>query len=120
MYASRGFSLIEAIVALAIMSMVAAGALGIVSQGSRFSADTEDRLHARILAENILVERLAQRAPLPFREEAQERAFAGRAWSCREAVIDIGVDGVVRIEVSISRLDDPQTLVSLSTLKRQS
>lgn len=50
----RGLSLVEAVVALAIVSLVGMAALGSAAAELRFAARAEEGLYARVLAEEVL------------------------------------------------------------------
>jgi len=112
-----GMTLIEVMVALVILALVATGVLSLIGQNARFITSAEDRLAASILADNILVERLATAEPLEEGEESYEQQYAGRDWLCREVITDLEGVGLVRIDLSISAKTSEQVLATVSTLK---
>lgn len=113
----RGMTLVEVMVALVILALVATGVLSLVGQNARFIVSAEERLAASILADNILVERLATTDPLEEGEETFEQQYAGRDWRCREVVTDIEGAGLVRIDLFVSAKASEQVLATVSTLK---
>lgn len=115
----KGFTLIEALVALVALGLVVGGALTLVVQNARFIATAEDRLAARILADNLMVEALAVSSPLAREEASGETLFAGRNLNWRRVVIETGVDGVVRIDIEVRRGENGQTLAAATSLKRE-
>ena len=116
----RGMTLIEVMVALVILALVATSVLSMIGQNARFIASAEDRLMASILADNIVVERLATLSPPEEGEETYEREFAGREYVCREVVTDIPDIGLFRIDLTVSAKSTEQTLASVTTLKAPS
>lgn len=61
----RGLTLVETLVALAILGGVAAGVLAMLAQSARLLADREERLLAEIVAHNAMAEAMAARATPP-------------------------------------------------------
>ncbi len=110
-------TLIEVMVALAVLALVAAGVLSLVSQNSRFIIAAEDRLLASVLADNLLIERLTTIRPLDEGEEVFEEEFSGRLWRCVETVTVIGETGLARIDIEVAAADTEQTLASVTTLR---
>ncbi|GAB4531374.1 MAG: hypothetical protein Kow00133_20000 [Amphiplicatus sp.] len=115
----KGFTLIEALVALVALGLVVGGALTLIAQNARFIAAAEDRLAARILADNLMVEALAASAPLEREEASGETRFAGRDLRWRRVVVETGADGVVRIDIDVRRSESGQTLAAATSLKRE-
>lgn len=113
----RGVTLIEVMVALAILGFVAAGALTLISQNSRFMISVEDRLAASVLADNIMVERLVSREPFDEGEEVFDREFAGRAWRCDQRIILVPESDLVRIEIDVRVMPTRQLLATVVTLQ---
>ena len=110
-------TLIEVMVALVILALVATSILSMIGQNARFIASAEDRLMASILADNILVERLATLAPLEEGEENYDLEFGGREWACREIVTEVPGVGLLRIDLSVSAKSTEQVLATVTTLK---
>ena len=110
-------TLIEVMVALAILGLVATGVLALVGQNSRFVVSAQDRMLASILADNIMVERLSTQQILEGGDESEEREFAGQIWSANETITAIEGAGMLRIDIEIRRSGSDQILASASTLK---
>ncbi len=113
---ARGMTLIEVMVALAVLALVASGVLALVSQNARFIVAAEDRLMASVLADNLMIERLATIAPLDEGEEIFEEEFSGRLWRCEETITRVGETGLSRIDVKVALVGSEQTLASATTL----
>ncbi|MEL7487568.1 MAG: type II secretion system minor pseudopilin GspI [Pseudomonadota bacterium] len=116
----RGFTLIEVLVALAILALVAGGVLSMISQTTRFIAAAEDQLAASVVADNVMVERLVREQPLEEGEETIELVFAGRNWVYTRTITDTGASGLFRIDIAVRRADSPQILARATTLRGRS
>lgn len=115
----RGLTLIETLVAMAILSLVVTAILGLIGQSSRFMSTSEDRVIAGVLVDNLMVETMAGAAPLERGEAESEIEFAGANWIARQTVNEIGVDGLVRVDLAVRRADSAQVLAAATTLKRE-
>lgn len=114
----NGMTLVEVLVALAILGMTASSIMMLIAQNTRFVATSEDRAIAAILLDNVMVETLARTSALETGESDESRVFAGRDWRVVRAIGDTGVDGVTRIDIEI-RTEEGQTLARAETLRRE-
>lgn len=91
----RGFSLIEALVALAVFAMAGVGLVQLQTQSLRTLVEVETRALASSAVQNRLTELLAadQRPPIGAREE--QIVFARRNWTL-DVVVQGGAAGAVR------------------------
>jgi general secretion pathway protein I len=115
----RGFTLVEVLVALAILGLVAASIVALIGQNTRFIADQEEKMLAGMLVDTAMVEALAREAPMERGEQVAERDFAGRQWQVKTTVVEAGVANVIRIETSVSAVHGPQVLARATTLKSE-
>lgn len=115
----KGLTLVEVLIALAILSLVASSIVALIGQNTRFIADQEEKMLAGMLADAAIVERLAQRAALDRGEKIEERAFANRSWNVRTTIAETGVAGVLRIDAEIMGAAGPQVLARATTLKSE-
>jgi type II secretion system protein I len=115
----RGFTLVEVLVALAILGLVAASIVALIGQNTRFIADQEEKMLAGMLVDTAMVEALARETPMERGERVAERAFAGRQWQVKSTVVESGIADVVRIETSVSTLQGTQVLSRATTLKSE-
>lgn len=112
--AAPGFSLVEVLVALAILAVLAST---IVFQTGTFSSQLfqlEERTVALWVAQNALEElRLAEKLELPD-DGAVEVEMGGRNWSVIREIRDTPRAGFHRIEVSVAREGEDAPLLTLS------
>lgn len=113
----KGFSLIEVIVALAILALVSTSVLSLLSQNSRFIIGAEDRLLAGVLADNLMVDRLATSRPLDEGSESYACELASRTWNCQETITIVGETGLLRIDIAVHDALSDQLIVAISSLK---
>ncbi len=99
----RGFTLIEVMVALAILAVTLTGAA--VAMGGMLNNATtlRERTYASWIAQNKIIEyRLANEVP-DVGEESGEVEYAGAIWEWRAEVAETGVENLLRIDVTITR-----------------
>lgn len=115
----RGITLVETLVALAIMGLVTVAILVLVGQNTRFAASARDRTYASIAVDNLMVETLAKRSRLETGETLGDVTIAGRNWRYRLAVEETGVEDVLLIDLTILDQDGGQALAHASTLRKE-
>lgn len=105
---ARGFTLIEVLVALAIVVIGMAAVLGAVSS----SADTASYMREKTLAEWIALNQVAttrlQAQPPSKGGSDGELDYAGRHWRWHQEVSDGELPGILRINVTVQAADAPQ------------
>jgi general secretion pathway protein I len=111
-----GLTLIETLVAMAILAAVAVSAYALLSQGATFAANERDRLAASIVADNLMVAEMLRQAPPDFGEESGEVEFAGRIFEWSRTVSDSGEE-LRRIELKVRLQGFEQTLARAETIK---
>ena len=112
----RGVTLVETLVALAVMGLVTGSVLALIAQNTRFAAAARDRAYAAVAADNIMVRELVLSGPIEIGERFGETEVAGRDWAYRVTIIESGVDNIFRIDVDI--LDGEQAIANAVTLRR--
>ncbi len=105
---ARGFTLIEVLVALAIVAVGMAAVLGAVGS----SADTATYLREKTLAQWVALNQVAtarlQVQPPTKGSSEGELDYAGRHWRWHQEVADGDLPGILRIDVTVQEADTPQ------------
>ena len=112
----QGFTLLEVMVALAILSVASAGLITATGGYLKQSQKVEDKVIAAWVADNWLNElRLAETAP-DSEEVKAEANMAGREWLLSAQVIDTASVHLKRVEIEVRRADDGDKGAVLSQL----
>ena len=99
---SRGFTLIEVMVALTIVALSLVAATASLSQMIDAGQTMRDRTYASWIAQNRITElRLALATP-DVGATNGEVEYANAEWAWRAVVSETGVDDLYRIDVSVS------------------
>lgn len=101
MKTSKGFTLIEVMVAMAIAALGLAAVAASVSQMVDAGAAMQQRSYASWIAQNKIAEmRLANVIP-DVSESSGDTIFANREWIWRATVSDTGVENLFRVDVRV-------------------
>jgi general secretion pathway protein I len=116
---TRGFTLIEVLVALAVVAVALAA--GVQASGALMhGADRQGEVWlAQLCAENALVEWRLRRQLPPLGEQAAECVQGGRRFEVTVAVRPTLNPNFRRIDARVARADDPRRwpVTSLSTIQ---
>ena len=113
---ARGFTLVEVVVALAIVAIGMLAVFKTIGDTTHNVSDLRDRSFATWIADNRITEiRISGEMP-SVEETAGEVEFAGRCWHWVTNVSQTQVQGLRRIDVSVRRDGDPEdsSLVTLA------
>lgn len=116
--AQCGMTLIEVLVAFAILSGIALGVLTLVGQNAQYMVTAEEKLLASIAADNLLTNDLALRETPSAGESEGQITIAERPFVFRRSVVEIGQRAVV-IDYEIRRQDGEQVLSRASAMKEE-
>ncbi|MEM6913133.1 MAG: type II secretion system minor pseudopilin GspI [Pseudomonadota bacterium] len=114
----RGLTLIEVLVALAILSLAVGSLLVLLGQHSRNAAAIEDRALARIVAENALVAYIAASTVGDAKILEGDEEVGGRVFLWEIDRDTSQVQGFERVDVSARREGSQQVIADLSTLQK--
>jgi general secretion pathway protein I len=114
----RGFSLLEVLVALAILAIALAASVRAVGEQARTAEILRDGSYARWVAANLIAEtRLNEAFPAPGTREGQSR-MAGRVWRWRLVVSDTPDGDIRRLDAAVfpgdASVDEQSPMVTLS------
>jgi general secretion pathway protein I len=102
---ASGFTLIEVMVALAIVTIGMAAVLGALSSSAETIAYLRDKSFANWVALNqIALMRISGQLPAPGKSDGDVE-FAGRKWHWHQEVNTMQVPGMVRMDVSVRPAD---------------
>ncbi len=106
--AEAGFTLIEVIVALAIVAIGMAAVLSTLSSSANTVYYLRDKTFAEWIALNRIAEvRLSGQLPGTGRSDG-ELDYAGRHWRWQQDVSDLGFPGIYRLDVQVQQADTPK------------
>ena len=101
----RGFTLIEVLVALAIVAIGMAAVMGALTSSANTLSYLRDKTFAQWLALNQIASlRLSGQQPSTGNSDG-DSDFAGRSWHWRQQVVATEVPGVERIDISVRPAD---------------
>ena len=110
----QGFTLLEVMVALAIVSLSLAGVAGSMGQMIDTANAMRDRTYASWIAQNTITEyRIAGVLP-EVGESDGEVEFANTTWVWTAEISETGIENLMKIDVSVSYPgeDDPVRMVT--------
>lgn len=110
---NRGFTLVEVLVALAVIAIAFGAIMRTLAQSIDVSANLRDRALAMWVAQNRLARQQADRAwPSADTREGTD-AMGGREWRWRELVANTPDADLRRIEIQIRAIQDDAVLARL-------
>lgn len=115
----RGVTLVETLVALAVMGLIIGALLVLIGQNSRFAASMRDKTMAQIAADNLMVEAMVLASALEAGESEGEVEVGGQALHYKRVVAQSGVENVLRIDITVNA-ETGQTLAHAVSMRRMS
>ena len=112
-----GFSLVEVLVALAVLSIAAVALIKVQGESASAASAARERLLAQIVAENQLVETVASPDPATPGVTTGEVAMGGGRWTWTQDVAETGDRAVSRIDVVVRAVGDDAILAALAGFK---
>ncbi len=107
---SRGFTLLEVMVALAVVSLGMLAAFSTISQSTTNAIRLQDKTMANWIALNRLAEmRLEDKFPDTGRADG-DIEYAGAQWRWYTEVSDTEVEALRRIDVTVARTETPDVI----------
>lgn len=110
---SRGFTLLEVLVALVVATLALGAVLAAVSQMADTGLTMRERTYASWIGQNKITElRLANVIP-EVSESSGEIEYAGQEWAWSANISETGVENLFRIDVDVSRPGSDDIIRSL-------
>ncbi len=110
----RGFTLIEVVIALAVISISMAAVINGVGKNISNASYLRDKTMAQWVASNKVNEIYLDDAPLSRNEESGESELAGRTWEWTVDVDDTDVELIKRVEVEVGVKDSDAVLARVT------
>ena len=113
-YRLQGFTLLEVMVALVIISLALAGVAGSMGQMIDTANTMRDRTYASWIAQNKITE-LRLSGVLPeVGETSGEEDYANTSWVWTANISETGIENLMKVDVSVSYpgVDQPVRLVT--------
>ena len=105
MRSRRGFTLIEVVVATAIVGFAMASVAGVMNRMINDAAALRDRTYASWIAQNKIVEMRLSGVMPEVSTTSGELDYGNARWFWRAVVSDTGIENFRRIDVSVSFVD---------------
>lgn len=100
--AERGFTLLEMLVAMAVLSLGALALLNLAGENTRQAGAVETRLFASMVAENRAIEALTSAAPPALGQADGVDEMALQRWRWTRRVSRTADPGLLRIDVRVA------------------
>lgn len=109
-----GFTLLEVMVALVIISLALAGVAGSMGQMIDTANTMRDRTYASWIAQNKITEMRLSGALPEVGESSGEEDYANTTWAWSAEVSETGIENLMKVDVSVSYpgVDEPVRLVT--------
>jgi len=111
---SRGFTLVEVLVALGVLSIAAVALLNVQGAGAGVSASVREKLFAEIVAENRMIEAMTAVDDGAAGVSTGEESLAGQTWYWRQTIAPTSDRDIRRIDVAVSLGAEAAPVASLS------
>ncbi len=111
---ARGFTLVEVLVALTVLSIAVVALVKVQGESAAAASGARARLYAQIVAENRLVETVTTPDTLIAGTTTGDVRLAGQTWTWTQAIAETGDREITRIDVAVRGAGEDTMLASLS------
>jgi general secretion pathway protein I len=111
---ARGFTLIEVLVALSVLSIAVVALLHVQGESAATASATRARLFAQIVAENQLVETMTSPDALVAGTTSGDVSLGGQAWAWTQEIAPASGQGIARIDISVRESGAEPVLAALA------
>ena len=98
---SQGFTLLEVLIALAVVAIAVAAILHGIGAGATHATDLQTRRFASWVAQNHLAQLRLRRQWPPVQQTTGKTRMAGHTWRWRQTVSQTQVAGIRRVDVDV-------------------
>jgi len=116
---ARGFTLLEILVALAVIAIALTAAIRAVGQSIATASALRERTLAQWVAEDRLARHILERSFPPLSTTSGTADMGGATWRWTEQVSTTPVAKLRRIDVSVAPADKPDSIVLLTGFVRK-
>ena len=114
---ARGFTLIEVLVALALIALSALAMMRITQEGVVATGAVRERVLAEIVAENKLIETAVAPLMPDIGVTTGRSDVAGQTWVWTQTVSATGDDDILRIDIAVKATDAGSDVAFLSAFR---
>lgn len=114
---ARGFTLIEVLVALSVLSIAVVALVKVQGESAATASAARARLLAQIVAENRMVEAVATPEELIAGTTTGEVRLAGQAWTWTQDFADTSDREISRIDIAVRGPEGDTVLATLAGFK---
>lgn len=111
---ARGFTLIEILVALAVVGVGLAALITASGRSTRDAAELRDRTYANWVARNVLAEIRLEYETLGDETRRGEETLGGQEWAWQAEIREAGIPVLRQIIVRVSRPEEEGSVVTIS------
>jgi general secretion pathway protein I len=120
MRTEAGFTLLEMLVALAVLSLAVLALVNLAGENVRSEAAIEARVFAGVVADNRAVEALTSAVPPPIGASEGSEEAANRMWRWTRKVSATAEPGILRIDIAVRGRDSDQVLSAVTLFRGRS
>jgi len=115
--AEQGFTLLEMLVALAVLSLAVLALVNLAGENARTEGVVEARTFAAVVAENRAVEALTSREPPALGETNGTEEEASRIWRWTRSVSETSEAEILRVDIAVMLQNDDQILSEVTVFR---
>lgn len=114
---TRGFTLMEILVALAVVGISLAALIGASGSATREAADLRDRTYANWVAQNVLTEIRISPETLNTGTRRGEEMLGGERWTWTAEISEAAMPSLRHIEIKVGRENVEGSVVTLTAFR---
>ncbi|HEX6929957.1 MAG TPA: type II secretion system minor pseudopilin GspI [Gammaproteobacteria bacterium] len=117
MRTQRGFTLMEILVALAVVGIGLAALLGASGRATREAADLRDRTYAGWVAQNVLAEIRVSPETLSTGTRDGDEMLGGERWTWTAEISEAAIPALRHIIIRVGKEDTEGSIVTMSAFR---